>query len=210
DGPLIAANDVGILGMIEGRPHLIGPMVNVYNESTLAYLAGRGAQRVTVPAELSGDNITKLAPEAARLGVDLEVQVFGRLPLAISARCYHARAHGLHKDGCQYICAQDKDGLDVTTLDGEPFLAVNGTQTMSLPYHALLPELDRLVKAGLKRFRLWPHSVDMVAVAQLFRDVLDGKAEPFEAREALKAMIGAAGLANGFYYGKEGVAFTAE
>ncbi|MBF0305037.1 MAG: U32 family peptidase [Alphaproteobacteria bacterium] len=206
----IEANDIGALPHLAGRPHMVGPLVNVYNEQALAWMAKRGATRVTLPAEIAGPAIATIAAAAQALSVEVEVQVFGRLPLAISARCYHARALGLHKDGCQFVCGQDADGMEVTTLDGEAFLAVNGTQTLSQSYHALLPELGALTGAGVTRFRLWPHACDMVAVARLFRDVLDGHAEPGPALETLRGLLGGAELANGYYHGKQGVAFAAE
>ncbi len=133
-------------------------------------------------------------------------------PLALSARCYHARAHGLHKDGCQFVCGQDDDGMTVTTLDGEAFLAVNGTQTMSQTYNLLLAELPELQAMGIRRFRLSPHSCDMVRVAELYRAVLDGRMAPAEAQAEIAGMTGAAGLSNGFYKAVPGAQFleTAE
>ncbi len=198
----VEANDIGSLALFAGRPHIVGPFVNVYNEDTLAYLAGQGANLVSLPWELSAGPLAALAKSGV---VDLEVQVFGRVPLAISARCYHARAHGLHKDGCQYVCAEDRDGMDVDTLDGEAFLCVNGTQTLSHTISNLIGELAELQAMGIAAFRLWPHDVDMVAVAQTFRGVLDGGESAEDGRQRLQALAGFAPFSNGFYYGKEGV-----
>ena len=200
---LLEANDIGSVALLAGRPHVVGPFVNVYNEDTLAYLANQGASRVSLPWELSSQQLAALAKSAV---VELEVQVFGRVPLAISARCYHARAHGLHKDGCQYVCAEDRDGLRVDTLDGESFLAVNGTQTLSHTVSNLIGELEGLREIGFEAFRLWPHSADMVAVSEVFRDVLDGKRTADEGRRRLDAVAGFAPFSNGFYYAAEGVA----
>jgi O2-independent ubiquinone biosynthesis protein UbiV len=202
----IEANDVGALTWLAGRRHDIGPFVNVYNEDTLNWLALRGAHRISLTGELDRTAIAALMAEAGPAGVELEVQVFGRLPLAISARCYHARAHSLHKDGCQFVCGRDADGLTVETLDAQPFLAINGTQTLSQGYALLIDEVDDLRRLGVSWFRLSPHSCDMVAVARLFRDRLDGRITPTEARLPAAAWIGAAGRANGFYYGQEGTA----
>ena len=200
---LIEANDIGSIALLAGRPHVIGPFVNVYNESTLKYLAGQGASRVSLPWELSSRSLAALAKSAV---TDLEGQVFGRVPLAISARCYHARAHGLHKDSCQFVCAEDRDGMSVETLDGESFLSVNGTQTLSHTVLNLIGELEELQEIGIKAFRLWPHGVDMVAVTKIFRDVLDGKQTTDDGRRLLEALTDFAAFSNGFYYGREGVA----
>lgn len=42
-------------------------------------------------ARLGADAIAVMAQAAARHGVQVEVQVFGRIPLALSARCYSAQ-----------------------------------------------------------------------------------------------------------------------
>ncbi|MEI6558176.1 MAG: U32 family peptidase [Rhodospirillaceae bacterium] len=206
---LIEANDMGCVALLGGRPHWVGPFVNVYNEATLAWMAKRGARSVSLAGELTSTALAALAATAPALGVDLEVQVFGRLPLAISVRCYHARAHGLHKDNCRYICNEDPDGLTVDTLDGEDFLSVNGLQTLSHTYVGLTGEVAGLQAMGIRRLRLSPHTADMVAVARLFRDLADGVLGPAEARTRLLAIAAPAKLSNGFFHDREGVIDTA-
>lgn len=203
---LVEANDLAIAADLAGRPHMIGPFVNVYNEGTLAYLAGKGARRVCLPAELPLETLTILAAGGA---AEIEVQAFGRLPLALSARCYHARSRNLHKDGCQYVCGQDPDGMAVDTMDGKPFLTVNGTQTMSSRYANLLGDLGGLQKAGIHRFRLWPQDCDMVAVAGLFRRLLDDRLDAGEAAGVLADLVPpGVEFANGYVHGREGHAFV--
>lgn len=201
EGWLVEANDISVASMMGGKPFVVGPLVNVYNEGTLAYLESIGAIRACLPAELPAEVIATLVKSAK---CEIEVQAFGRLPLAISARCYHARSRNLAKDGCQYVCAEDPDGMAVDTLDDEAFLAVNGTQTMSYHYLSLLAELDRLRRAGVRRFRLWPQAVDMVAVAALFRQTLAGGVAPEEAAERLADLCPRAEFANGYIHGREG------
>lgn len=205
DGILVEANDVSVVAMMGGKPFVAGPLLNIYNEGTLAYLHRVGATRACLPAELPESVIAALA---AGSGPEIEVQSFGRLPLAISARCYHARSRNLAKDGCQYVCAEDADGMDVDTLDDDPFLAVNGTQTMSYHYLGLLAELGALRRLGVNRFRLWPHDVDMVAVAALFRAAADGLIEAEEAGQRLSELCPRAEFANGYFHGREGHAYV--
>lgn len=206
----IEANDAAALSLLAGRPHAVGEFVNVYNEGTLRCLARRGARRIALPVEISASVLAILAPVAAEEGTELEVQVFGRLPLAISARCYHARAHGLHKDGCQYVCGVDLDGLAVETLDGAGFLAVNGTQTLSHGVMNLVAEIPEMRRIGIGSFRLSPHSIDMVAVARVIRETLDGREDPESARRELAGLARFGPSINGFYRGVEGAAFVAE
>jgi collagenase-like PrtC family protease len=205
-GFTVEANDLGAVRGLAGKPHVIGPYVNVYNEGTLAYLARQGAVRVCLPPELPGAAIAALAADAP---VPLEVLVFGRMPLAISARCFHARAEGLHKDSCRYACGADPDGRTVRTLDGEAFLAINGTQTLSQTCLNLAGELAGLTTAGIRHFRLSPQALDMAAVSRLFRAVLDGDLPAAEAEAGLAALAGDLRFSNGFLHGREGRALVA-
>ncbi len=205
---LVEANDASALQRLRGRPHHIGPFMNVYNERTVAVLAGGGACHVCLPPEMPARAIQTFCAEAGKLGVMTEVQVFGRLPLALSARCYHARAHGRSKDSCRFVCEEDPDGMPLRTLEGTPFLAVNGIQTLSHDYLNLIGELADLQAMGVARFRLSPHACDMVAVAETFRAVLDRRLDAADAAARLNALNLGAPFSNGFYYGKPGHRWT--
>lgn len=189
------ANDIAAVSMLRGRPFTVGPFVNVYNEDTLKLLAGRGAIRVCPPAELTQSSLRALAAAGA---CDIEAQVFGRVPLAISSRCYHARAHGLNRDHCRQVCAADPDGLAADTLDGEPFVAVSGHVVMSSALINRLGDLGELRKCGVRHFRLHPNGTDMVAVAELFRAVLDARLDPAAASHRLQECTGGGLLSPGF------------
>lgn len=202
----IELNDIGLLRAVIGTRFILGPLINIYNEGTLAYLADKGAMRACLPPELPLASAARLATKQK---IDLEVFAFGRMPLAISARCFHARAHHLHKDGCQFVCANDPDGLVVETLDSEPFLAVNGMQVLSYSCCNLLGELAALRKAGVNWFRLSPMSCDMVAVARIFRQVLKEQVAAAEGTAQLAELMPGIIFSNGFIKGREGRAFLA-
>ncbi|WP_044559346.1 U32 family peptidase [Azospirillum sp. B4] len=206
---LVEANDLTAVAACAGRPHAIGPLVAVYNPGTLELMARQGATRVCLPGELTADAITALSRTALVTGTEIEVQAFGRLPLAISARCYHARAHGLHKDGCRYVCEKHPDGMDLDTLDGTPFLAVNGVQTLSGSYLDLLADVGPLSTLGVGRFRLSPQDCDMVAVAETFRAVLDGDVPVAPAQQRLRNLCPGRRFSNGFLHGVEGKSYRA-
>ncbi|ALA20014.1 MULTISPECIES: U32 family peptidase [unclassified Chelatococcus] len=199
----VEANDVSALRHLAGRPHAIGPFVNIYNEATAAFFASRGAWRMCLPPELPAASVAAIA--AGVPDVAVEVFAFGRVPLAISARCYHARLHKLTKDNCRFVCEKDPDGLAVETLDNEPFLTVNGVQTLSHTVMNLVGDIDLLRSAGVGALRLSPQCCDMVAVARLFRDVIDGRREAGEAEAALAEVYPGAVFANGFVHAESGV-----
>jgi collagenase-like PrtC family protease len=125
------------------------------------------------------------------------VLAFGRAPLAISARCYHARLHKLSKDNCRFVCGADPDGLPVDTLDDQRFLIMNGVQTQSHACTNLIMDLDDLAAAGVASLRLSPQHCDMVAVARTFRSVLDGAIGPDEGMDALTAIYPDVPMTNG-------------
>ena len=204
DAPEIEINNAAGLYTRGTRPHRIGPFMNAYNEATVAWMAGQGATHISLPPELPGAAIA-IATQAARaLGLGVEVQVFGRVSLAVSARCYHARAHGRTKDNCQFVCEDDPDGMPLRTRDDAPILRVNGIQTQSESYVNLIPETGRLVADGVTHLRLMPQNVDMVGVAHLFRAVLDGQLPEAEAEERLRGLCAGTGFSNGFYHGQAG------
>jgi collagenase-like PrtC family protease len=205
---LIEANDASAAFHLRGRPHTIGPLMNVYNEETLRFLAAKGATSICLPVELPFSATRVLCAAAAAEKVTIEVQVFGRQSLALSARCYHARAHGRTKDTCRFVCENDPDGLVLATLEQRPFLVANGVQTLSYDYLNLVQEMPALQAAGVSRYRLSPHSCDMVQVAIVFRGVLDGALSVAEALARLEQLALDAPFSNGFHHGRPGHAWS--
>jgi collagenase-like PrtC family protease len=203
---LVEVNDLTCLKELGGRPHAIGPFVNIYNEASAAFHAGRGATRICLPPELPLASVAAIA--AALPGVVTEVFAFGRVPLAISARCYHARVHKLAKDNCRFVCEKDPDGLTLKTLEQQEFLNINGVQTLSHTCANLLGEVSALRDAGVGSLRLSPQDCDMVEVAKTFRDVLDGRDDAQGGGRRLAALYPDVPFSNGFIHGRPGVSYA--
>ena len=204
DGREVEANNAAALLHLMGKPHRVGPYMNVYNEETMAFLAARGATQFARPAELPRAAGAVLCDRARTLGAGVEVQVFGRASLALSARCYHARAHGRTKDNCLFVCEEDPDGMPLDTLDGKGFLTVNGIQTMSRSYLNLAEAVPEMAALGVTALRLGPQQQDMVAIARIYRDLADGRIGPDEATARLEALGMEVGLSDGFWWGEAG------
>lgn len=202
DERLVEINDVTALPSRAGRPFVTGPFLNVYNEAAAGFLAERGARTICPPVELPLAALAGMAQ--AHPAIDFELFAFGRLPLAISGRCYHARLHGLHKDSCQFTCEKDPDGLAVDTLDDQQFLAINGVQTLSNQLQVFLPQVAELTSQRIRRLRLSPHSCDMVEVAETFRALLDGEVEPARARSILSGLDLPGAMVDGYARGAPG------
>ncbi|WP_417423285.1 ubiquinone anaerobic biosynthesis protein UbiV [Hoeflea sp.] len=205
----VEANDVSALHYLTGRPHRIGQYLNIYNEETVRHLSNNGATHFCLPVELPMPAVAELAKAAGETGAGVEVQVFGKVSLALSARCYHARAHNRTKDNCQFVCEKDPDGMDLKTHSGKPFLSVNGIQTLSEKYLTLSSELPALEEAGVTAFRLSPHSCDMVQVASAYRQLLDGEISASELDDILDQAGIPAQRMNGFVHGKPGFQYVA-
>lgn len=198
----IEVNDLSALNLIpEGTPFWVGPMVNVYNEGTLAWLAKRGATRVCLPPELPLRSVAILARAGANLGVAVEVWGHGRAPLAISGRCYHARLHDRAKDSCQFVCGIDLDGRDVDTLDGRAFLTVNGVQTLGRSVTTVARQIAALQEAGVSALRLSPHVGDFAEVVDLYADALD---QPRDLLPELQRRMPGQTFCDGFMAGQPG------
>ena len=101
-------------------------------------------------------------------GVETEVFVYGKLPLAFSARCFTARHYDLNKDDCQFKCLDHPEGLTLKTREGQDFLCINGIQTMSAQSYNLLHEIPTLLELGIEIARISPQQAHMGAIIAAF------------------------------------------
>ncbi|WP_037312338.1 ubiquinone anaerobic biosynthesis protein UbiV [Ruegeria halocynthiae] len=208
-GVTVEINDLTVLAYLpEGCAFWVGPLVNVYNEGTLRWLAARGAKRVCLPPELPLESVATLVRAAEDLGVAIEVWGHGRLPLAISGRCYHARLHGRTKDNCQFACEEDADGLDVLTRDGKPFMATNGVQTLSDSYACTDYQIETLRSAGVSALRLSPHSNGFTRLCTLYRQRIDHNLAPGDLAHEILSTNPGTRLSDGFLTGEFGAEWS--
>lgn len=139
-GCRLEANDHGAVNLVHGQDFVAGPHLNIYNEATLASFARFGLKRWVPPLEGTRAMIETLH-SSRPAGVETEVFVYGKLPLAFSARCFTARHYDLNKDDCPFKCLDDAEGLTLKTRDGQDFLTINGIQTVSAQSYNLLHEI---------------------------------------------------------------------
>ena len=201
---LIEANDMAAVQLLAGdKPFVTGPSVNIYNARTLSVLAGLGLQRWVLPVELSRDTLADMQAQRPA-GVATEVFVFGRLPLAWSARCFTARAHNLPKDDCQFRCLDYPDGMLLSTREDESFLVLNGIQTQSARTLNLISELDDLRQLGVDVLRISPQSRHTEIIIDTFHRCLQGDIAATEAETQLGKLM-PVGPCNGYWYGNAGM-----
>ena len=181
----VEAGDASALQLLAGRvPLVLGPHLNIYSREALAEHADLGTSRWVAPVELSLDALALINPPddpvrtAEGEAIATEAWVFGRLPLAFSARCFTARHHRVAKDDCGFRCEADPDGLLLSSTEGQPFLVLNGTQTQSASVQNLLADGAALRAAGVSRLRLSPCSQGFLQVLADFDAVMNGGAAP--------------------------------
>jgi collagenase-like PrtC family protease len=200
----LEANDLGAVRLLmdAGAPFVTGPTLNIYNPRTLGLLAGKGLRRWVLPVELSRDTLADMQAERPD-GVESEVLAYGRLPLALSARCFTARSRNLPKDDCQYCCLDYPDGRLVSTREDAPFVVLNGIQTLSAATCNLLPHLDELRRLGVDVLRIIPQSRHTERVLEAFSSCLEGTRDPVMEASALAGLV-PQGFADGYWRGVAG------
>ncbi|MFZ6746172.1 ubiquinone anaerobic biosynthesis protein UbiV [Undibacterium sp. JH2W] len=164
---LVEANDFSAVRAMQGKAFVAGPHLNIYHADTLSWLASLGARRFLPPIEMGRDDLASLQLQRGEL-MQTEVQVWGRLALAFSSRCFTARHHRLRKDSCEFRCEQYPDGLPLATRDGKDFLTINGIQTQSANCLDLGAQLPELTAMQVDILRLQPQATGMAEVIAAF------------------------------------------
>ena len=201
---LVEANDMAAVQVLAGRkPFVTGPAINIYNARTLSLLTALGLKRWVLPLELGRNTLADLQAQRPA-GVETEVFVYGRMPLAYSARCFTARAHNLPKDDCQFRCLDYPDGLLLSTREDAPFLVLNGIQTQSALTMNLIAELDDLAGLGVDVLRISPQSQQTEFIIETFHARLRGEMSLAETRVALDKCP-PVGSCDGYWHGHAGM-----
>ncbi|HUH89862.1 MAG TPA: U32 family peptidase [Lysobacter sp.] len=195
----VEANDLSAVQMCRnaGLPFVAGPTLNIYNHRALAMLIDDGLRR-WVPGVEQGEQLIRelrdalLADDIAM--PELEVTVWGRLPLSFSARCFTARALDVPKDQCGFRCIDYPDGMPLATREGNAFLRINGIQIQGEETVDLGPELPLLRALGVDLLRIYPQ-------AEGGREVV----EHFDLARQSMTPPPRLGARNGFWHGEPGM-----
>ena len=198
-GCKVEANDLGAVNAAAGRPFVAGPHLNIYNAATLATFQRYGLARWVPPLEGTRTLIETL--HATRpANVETEVFVYGKLPLAFSARCFTARHYALNKDDCQFKCMVHPEAITLKTREGQPFLAINGIQTMSAQTYNLLAEIPDMRAMGIDIVRISPQPQHLPEIVAAFDAARHGSA-PAE----VKGEWALNGFVDGYWFGEAGI-----
>ncbi|MDR0529417.1 MAG: U32 family peptidase [Zoogloeaceae bacterium] len=199
----VEVNDLGAVAMASARkiPFVCGTHLNIYNEASLAWFVRQGATGWTPPLEASRDMIFALH-KSRPAGVESEIFVFGKMPLAFSARCFTARHYDLNKDNCQFRCLEHPQGLLLNTREGQPFLTLNGIQTMSAQTCNLIRHIPDMIRMGIERIRISPQESGMTHILSAFTAACRRKTQDFA---TLDTVVDNSGFCDGYWLGKPGL-----
>jgi len=196
----VEANDMAAVHLINSRPFVAGPHLNVYNTSSLELMQETGAIRWVMPVELSAKTLGELQAQRPA-GLETEVFAFGRMPLSFSARCFTARAHNVAKDQCELRCIDYPHGMPLQTQEDQELFTINGIQLQSgLPTN-LLSEVDTMQDLQVDVLRLSPQLEGMEEIVMAFDAARRG-----EQSDAGNALLAAKHeWCNGYWHGEAGM-----
>lgn len=203
----VEANDMGAVRCMGGKPFIAGPYLNVYSAPTLNVMEEQGAIRWVMPLEMGQHNLEHIQKEKST-NMQTELFVYGRMPLAFSARCFTARNRNIPKDDCQYVCMDHPDGLLLETREGQPFLTINGIQTQSALVYNLINQISTMRDMHVDVLRISPQSQHTDQIVSLFHQVMCGSLDGAAAFDQMIPLMPAAAC-NGYWYGKPGLELVA-
>ena len=198
-GCMIEANDLGAVNLIQGKNFVAGPHLNIYNEAALATYARYGMKRWAPPLEATRTLVETLH-RSKPTEVETEVFVYGKIPLAFSARCFTARHYDLNKDDCQFKCLDHAEGLTLKTREGQDFLCINGIQTMSAQSYNLLHEIPDMLNMGIDIIRISPQKDHINEIITAFDAARRGEAINVNSKD-----WNPCGLVDGYWFGDAGI-----
>ncbi len=198
----IEANDLAAVEALHalGKSIIGGPFLNIYNAHTLKLLVKDGLTHWSLPVELGRADLEEMLNQIKQqnINVKTELMVHGYLPLALSARCFTARALGRQKDDCKRICIDYPTGFEVDSQEDQRLFNINGIQTLSGKVLDLLDQMPEIRALNLDSIRICPSQYDMSEIIRAYDQAVQGSQHPS------KPSIDA-GICNGYWYGKEGM-----
>ncbi|MFK5984891.1 MAG: U32 family peptidase [Pseudomonadota bacterium] len=204
---IIEANDMAAVQLLNEKklPFICGPTINIYNAQTLKVLHQQGLQRWIMPVEIGASSLTNILDDLQNMGlsdkIETEVFSYGFMPLALSARCFTARAHNLPKDQCDLICIDFPAGMAVETQEKDQqhssLFTLNGIQTLSGQPYDLFSQLQKMQEMGVDVIRLSPQGENMQDVVESFAEKINNP--DYQANYTLKDSC------NGYWFDKPGM-----
>jgi len=199
----IEANDLAAVEILStlGIPFIAGPLLNIYNCQTLKVLASDGLTDWVLPVELGKKQLQQILTDidSESIPVNTELMVHGYLPLALSARCFTARALDRPKDACKQACLSYEEGIAVSSQEQQCLFRLNGIQTLSGDTQDLLSDMHTIRMLPLSAIRISPSRFNLEPVVNAYYQALSGKSVSAEQPWMVNSC-------DGYWYGEAGIA----
>ncbi len=207
-GQVIEANDASAIAIagVAGTETSAGPHITCYNTGDIEFLRHLGIERITFPVELPSESIRYNIENSK---ISSEVFAHGKIPLAFSWRCYTSRAFGLTASNCEFDCRKFPDGMEISSLEGEPLFTINGKSILSTDTYTLVESIDELKAMNVTAIRISPQPKDTAKVVKIFRDRIENRIDNEQALAGLKN-ITTGGFSNGWFKGGAGKDYLEE
>jgi collagenase-like PrtC family protease len=158
-----------------------------------------------MPVEISADTLVNILNDLKKMGlsdkIETEIFSYGYMPLALSARCFTARAHNLPKDQCDLICIEFPSGMSVETQEKnqqhKSLFTLNGIQTLSGQAYDLFNEVEKMNEIGVNIVRLSPQGDNMSLVVESYANKISNP--DYQAAYEVKDNC------NGYWFNKPGM-----
>ncbi len=216
---IIEANDMAAVQLLHEKklPFICGPTINIYNAQTLNVLYKQGLQRWVMPVEISADSLSNIFSDLQKMGlkekIETEIFSYGLMPLALSARCFTARAHNLPKDQCDLVCIDFPAGMPVETQEKDQqhssLFTLNGIQTLSGQPYDLFSQLQSMQEMGVDIIRLSPQespeeTQQRIAIGENMKAVVESFATKIKNPD-YKAGYDLKDKCNGYWFNEPGM-----
>lgn len=198
----LIAQDLGVIRFLRqilpDMPIFGGQKLGVHDVQGVKLCAAMGLRRLSLPSELTGKEISRLAMENA---MELEVTVHGPMCMAFPGECHMNALIRKNPSGvtenCGEICRTE------LVYDG-----MTDIHPLALKDICLADKLGEMLKSGVSAFRIGGYSRDPEYVAMVTgiysRVIHDGKAPDNDEMAVLQEAYSRGGFTDGFYNSPNG------
>ncbi len=195
----IEANSPAFLRLAQQYPTVGGMFLNICNSAAARVAAKTMIERIVLPCELALESIALITKH---FDVATEIVVHGHVPIAMSITCPTARCFGREQRNCGKVCQQRPHGIVLKAGD-QPMFRIEGPRTLSATTYCLVEHLMELAEAGVETVRILPQWDQTPRIVHIYRNVLDHRKSPGQARVELE-VISSEGLCNGWFFNRAG------
>lgn len=160
--------------------------MNLFDKDAVKWAADHHFSRIILPRELSAEEISERAKEAAGRGIEIEVFVHGALCVCYSGLCLFSAMNGNGaRSGNRGLCAQPcRTRFSLLTNDGTE---EKSGRLLSTKDQCGLPYLSQLMEAGVRSFKIEGRMKEpsyVAAAVRSYREFIDRVSAGEDPKEA--------------------------